>query len=171
MDNSMLSVLLYADDIVLLAPGEISLQRMMDTVTKWCENWKLTINSDKTKVVHFRPYTMTISRGTFSCVGQSIQFTDSYKYLGVWLDEHITFLKNAKELAKSASRALGAVYGKVISAGGVTHSVFSKLYSTMVEPILLYGSGIWGYKNFSQISTVQNKACKLFLGVGNTLRI
>ena len=129
----MLSILLYADDIVLLAPDECSLQRMMNIFSEWCVNWKLTINDEKTKVVHFRPQLMEISRSKFTCGGHSIQFTDSYKYLGVWLDEHITFHKNAKELAKSASRALGAVYGKVMSAVGVTHSVYSKLYPTMVE--------------------------------------
>jgi hypothetical protein len=35
---------------------------------------------------------------------------NSYKYLGIWLDEHLTFDKSTKELANSASRALGAVY-------------------------------------------------------------
>ncbi|VDI81213.1 Hypothetical predicted protein, partial [Mytilus galloprovincialis] len=74
--------------------------------------------------------------------------------------------KNAKELSKAASRALGALCGKVIRAGGMTHSVFTKLYNTMVEPVLLYGSGVWGYKDYSCISSVQTRACKFFLNVG-----
>ena len=90
-DETMLSILLYADDIVLLAPDEISLQRMMNIVSEWCDDWKLTINDEKTKVVHFSPQSREISRCKFTCGGQSIQFTDSYRYLGVWLDEHITF--------------------------------------------------------------------------------
>jgi hypothetical protein len=35
---------------------------------------------------------------------------NSYKYLGIWLDEHLTFDKSTKEIAKSASSVLGAVY-------------------------------------------------------------
>jgi hypothetical protein len=35
-----------------------------------------------------------------------------------------------------------------------------------VEPILFYGSGIWGTKQYSVINNVQNKAGKLFLAVG-----
>lgn len=36
----------------------------------------------------------------------------------------------------------------------------------LVEPILFYGSGIWGTKQYGVINSVQNKACKLFLAVG-----
>lgn len=36
----------------------------------------------------------------------------------------------------------------------------------MVEPVLLYGSGVWGYKDYSCISSVQTRACKFFLNVG-----
>lgn len=44
--------------------------------------------------------------------------------------------------------------------------MFSKLYKATVEPILFYGSGIWGTKSYNCVNVVQNKACKLFLGVG-----
>ena len=84
------------------------------------------------------------------------------------MDEHLTFNKNAKELAKSASRALGSLMSKVVATGGMTHRVYTKLYTSTVEPILMYGSGIWGTKQFSctGISSVQNRACKFFLSVG-----
>lgn len=36
----------------------------------------------------------------------------------------------------------------------------------MVEPVLLYGSGIWGTKVHSIVNSVQNKAAKLFVSVG-----
>ena len=51
IDDNRLSILLYADEIALIAPDENSLQRMLD----WCFTWKLSINSSKTKAVHFRP--------------------------------------------------------------------------------------------------------------------
>jgi hypothetical protein len=74
--------------------------------------------------------------------------------------------KAVRELAKSASRALGALYGKFVSCGGMTYSVFIKLYQSTVEPILFYGSRIWGTKQHSVINNVQNKAGKPFLAVG-----
>ena len=80
----------------------------------------------------------------FQCSGNIIEFCDSYKYLaiGVWFDEHLTFQKHAKEIAKAGSRALGSLISKFVAVGGMTHKVYTKLYSSTVEPILMYGSGI-----------------------------
>ena len=84
---------------------------MLNVLTDWCSSWKLSINPQKTKVVHFRPQSLDISDFNFACTSNyDLTITDSYKYLGIWLDEHLTFTKNTKELAKSASRALGAVF-------------------------------------------------------------
>ena len=49
-----LSILLYADDIVLLAETEINLQKMLNILSLWCSKWRLTINDDKTQIIHFR---------------------------------------------------------------------------------------------------------------------
>ena len=54
LDGTIISVLLYADDIVLIAPTEENLQLMLDTMNSWCRKWKLTVNQEKTKVIHFR---------------------------------------------------------------------------------------------------------------------
>ena len=120
IDDNRLSILLYADDIALIAPDENSLQRMLDIVSDWCFTWKLSINSSKTKVVHFRPQSCSKTYYMFRCTDCVIDYCDSYKYLGVWMDEHLTFNKNAKELAKSASRALGSLMSKVVATGGMT---------------------------------------------------
>jgi hypothetical protein len=48
------------------------------------------------------------------------------------MDEHLTFNKNAKELAKAASRALGSLMTKVNIAGGMTYKVYNKLYTSMI---------------------------------------
>ena len=46
------------------------------------------------------------------------------------------------------------------------YGVFSKLYESLVEPVLFYGAGIWGLCEQKKINTVQNKACRYFLGLG-----
>lgn len=53
-NNYNLSLLLYADDIALISHSENDMQHMLDTVDAWCRKWRLRINSQKSKVVHFR---------------------------------------------------------------------------------------------------------------------
>lgn len=47
-------LLLYADDIVLLSDNETYMQTMLDTVHEWCKKWRVLINTEKSKSVHFR---------------------------------------------------------------------------------------------------------------------
>ena len=46
----------------------------------------------------------------------------------------------------------------------MSFDVCTKLYKTLVEPVLFYGGGIWGHSNWKEVQTVQNKACRLFSG-------
>ena len=43
------SLLMYADDIVLMAESEEALQRMLDELYKWCNTWNMVINTEKTQ--------------------------------------------------------------------------------------------------------------------------
>ena len=53
-DGSNVSILLYADDIVLLSDNEMKMQSMLECLSEWCHTWGLQINFDKSKVMHFR---------------------------------------------------------------------------------------------------------------------
>ena len=162
----MVSTLLYAGDIILIAPTAENLQQMFDTLNIWCRKWRLTVNPDKTKVIHFRTSTVPQSAFTFKCGEKDIEYVSSYKYLGLWINEHLNMTKTVKELAKSASRALSALYSKCLRAGGMTLNVFQKLYESLVEPVLFYSCGVWRISDFKEIQMVQNKACRYFLGGG-----
>lgn len=166
MVGDRLALLLYADDIVLIAPSEQSLQLMLDTVHEWCTKWRLTINKDKTKIIHFRPAAIHCTQFNFRCGDVVLDLTDSYKYLGLWFNKHLDMKFAVNELAKSASRALAALYTKFLYVGGMDYDVFCKLYESLVEPVLLYGAGLWGLREHKKLNTVQNKACRYFLGLG-----
>ena len=73
--------------------------------------------------------------------------------------------KSITEITKSASRALGAVYMKYQSAGGMACDVYKKLIESVVEPVLFYCAGIWGNRRFPKVESVMNKACRYFFGV------
>ena len=47
-----LSVLLYADDTVIMANNEADLQFSLDRFNEYCEEWKSNVNIDKTKVYY-----------------------------------------------------------------------------------------------------------------------
>ncbi len=54
IDGHRISILLYADDIVLLGETEKDLQKMLDSVYKWSKKYKIKFNVSKSNIVHFR---------------------------------------------------------------------------------------------------------------------
>ena len=45
-----LYILMYADDTVVLAESEDEMQKLLNTLHEYCEEWKLKINVTKTKI-------------------------------------------------------------------------------------------------------------------------
>ena len=42
--NRKIPILLYADDIALLAENESDLQKLLNKLHKWCKKWQLQLN-------------------------------------------------------------------------------------------------------------------------------
>ena len=145
------------------------MQKILDKLNDWCCKWRIIVNETKTKVLHFRPKAKSATDYIFNCGDKKVDVDSSYKYLGFWMNEYLDMKFSIREIAKSASRALGAVYSKFLCAGGMNISVYIKLVETMVEPILFFCSGIWGHINFTEIDSVLSKACRYYLGVINTV--
>ena len=43
---------------------------------------------------------------------------------------------------------------------------FTKCYNSLVQPVIDYGSSVWGTNGYSCVETVQYRACRYFLGLG-----
>ena len=54
INGTKICILLYADDMVLIANSEAQLQSMLNVMYQWCKKWRLRVNNNKTKIVHFR---------------------------------------------------------------------------------------------------------------------
>ena len=159
------SILLYADDIVLIAEDEKSLQKMLDFIEKWCAKWRMAINPDKTQIVHFRHHNTTKTTISFKFGSETLKTVTHYKYLGVTLDEHIDFELNSSILADAAGRALGAIRSKLKQLKECGYGAFNTLFNSGVLTICDYSAGVWGTNIFTKSEQVQYKAARYFLGV------
>ena len=53
----VLFVIFYVDDTLVLSDNPKDFQYMLNVFNKYCKNWKLNINNDKTKAMIFGVYT------------------------------------------------------------------------------------------------------------------
>ena len=51
--NQMVSLLLYADDIVIFAENPENMQYLLNILSSWSSKWCMCLNLRKTKTVHF----------------------------------------------------------------------------------------------------------------------
>ena len=165
IDEKSVSVLLYADDIVLVSDSENGLQCLLDALRDWCSKWRFKVNYTKTKIVHFRK--QHVPRTTFAyCIGIfELDVVTSYTYLGYLFHEYVDMSYGVSILCEAAGRALGSLVAKHISIG-LPFSVYTKLYDSLVVPVMDYSCEVWGFKDYSKCQALQHRAQRTYLGVG-----
>ena len=160
------SVLAYADDIVLLAPNPSSLQSLIDKLNVWCMKNRIAINTSKTKVIHFRNKRHSCSTFEFKCGNLSLDYCSEYKYLGFWINQHLDISLTLQKVSLASRKSLACLIAKAKTVGGFPYDTFYYLYHSLVAPILDYSSCIWGYEERSILERTQNGALRFFLSAG-----
>ena len=164
VNGTLLSILLYADDMVFIAKTENDLQAMLNVMYNWCNKWRLNINETKSNIVHFRPKNLKRTNFEFKYGHSTLNIVGIYKYLGVYMDEHLTYSDCINALSESAGRALGGIIGKFKQFKDIGYNTFEKLFNSGVVPILDYASSVWGSKRQNN-DKITNKAIRYYLGV------
>jgi hypothetical protein len=81
LGGDIISLLMFADDIVFIADTPEALQKMIDKASDWCERWRLFINITKTHIMHFRGNQMPLTNVTFKYRNKIIDKVDKTLYL------------------------------------------------------------------------------------------
>ena len=81
------------DDLSVFADTEVNLQGLSDKICQWCNKWKMRINKEKSNVVHFRKRRKPRTNVVFKFGDNELNIVSDYKYLGLILDEYMTFEK------------------------------------------------------------------------------
>lgn len=69
---------MYADDIVIFSSSLEGLQQKLNALEKYCDDWGLQVNSNKTKVIIFNKAGSTMKH-TFCYKNFNIECVPSYK--------------------------------------------------------------------------------------------
>ena len=106
LKNVFLSILLYADDMALVAPSLRGLQRLLIAAESYCQQWDIMLNASKTKNMSFGKKHHLSS---LTLDGKQIEWVDSWKYLGVSLKAHKEFNCCIDAKVKSFYRSANAI--------------------------------------------------------------
>ena len=90
----------------------------------------------------------------FTAYGQTIERVDTFCYLEIVFRYNNTFEAAMKQNTGKAKKALFKIE---ILLNRVDHQVGTRLFDSLLLPILLYGCELWGYENKEQIEVFLKK--------------
>lgn len=139
-----LLVLMYADDTIILCDTEEGMRQALLALYDYCNEWKLKLNCNKSKIVVFSRGKVHQDNYDFVFGSENIEVVEDYKYLGLLFNYNGRFRKGELELKEQATRAMYSVIGKGRKFD-LPVDIQIDLFNTMVLPILTYACEVWGH--------------------------
>ena len=135
--NVCMSILLYADDILLIAPSVTSLQKLVLICDQELSCIDMLINVKKSFCLRIGQAYNHECKKIRTLHGHDITWSNSIRYLGVYIKSAKNFTCCLSHAKSSFYRAFNAVLGKVANAA--SEIVVIELLKTKCLPILYYG--------------------------------
>ena len=166
--NASSAVTMYADDLllhrVINTPDDYELlQNDVNTLAKWVNKNHLTLNASKCKcMVISRLKKRSISFLPLKLHEQTMERVSQYKYLGVTINEDLTWSSHINEITNKAKRMVGLLYRQFYA--WTSTPALLKLYTSLVRPHLEYASQVWNpylVKDVQRLEEVQKFALKV----------
>jgi len=130
-------IVLYADDILLLAPCVSKLQQLLTLCEAELDSLDMLINVQKSCCLRIGPRSH-VSCAPITCTsGAALPWVDEVRYLGVFMKRSRVFKCSLDHAKKGFYRAANAIFGKVGRIA--SEEVVLQLIISKCIPILLYG--------------------------------
>ena len=155
-----LAIILFADDICLLAPTRSALQRLVTLCADFFRELGLEFNPKKCKIMVFHSKHLDTSVYQPIRINNSnVAYVDSTTYLGMKIVSNQGFTFSANDDLMSFYRAFNAVYS---TRGKPSDEILMQLLYTNCVPILTYGNGVKEYpsRQMNDCNTAVNNAIR-----------
>jgi hypothetical protein len=143
MKTKDIHLLLYADDIILLAYNVFDLQEKINIIKTYLEENDLSVNLDKTKIVVFRQGNYRFIKPLVYWGDSVLEVVEKYVYLGVPFYGNMDDKRTVCDIIAKSTVAEKQLYSVFYKAKIYNFDSRMKLFSSLIESILLYSSQPW----------------------------
>ena len=154
---------LFADDTLLYCIGEnvdkilLTLNEEINLLEEWLSENSLKINTSKTKYMIIKnKYNVISTQSNIDvCIyGNKIELVNEYKYLGVIIDDQLSFSKHAGYVTSKIAKKINLL-GRISNV--TTQWTRTVIYKSIISPHLNYCSSILFLLNNSELDKLQKK--------------
>lgn len=163
--------LLFADDLVLLAPARKKLVRQFREIGHWASVHDMSFGINKCAVMGFGEGAMGKARryaNRWKLAGKIVGVVDEYIYLGLLFTPALDLHLMASSRAEKGRKAFETLR-PVLSSKRIPVDIRIRLVKTCLIPVLTYGAELWGMNESRVIlcQRVLDKALRTLLGVSD----
>jgi hypothetical protein len=160
------STRLFADDTLLFRmirkrEDQALLQADLDNLADWENTWQMSFNASKCNTIRIAPTKRSAPINTeYSLHGQTLETVSAAKYLGVTIQDDLSWSRHVEAVAAKGNRVVGFLRRNFRDC---TTKVRSATYTTMVRPTLEYASTVWDphlQKDVQLLEKVQRRAAR-----------
>ena len=166
-ESSLFDCVLFADDAALIISAK-KLNKLMKNLKiqsnlffDWLVSNKLTLNYSKTKYMLFVNKTVSpklLKKTNLNINKHHIKKVSVFKYLGVYLDNKLTWKEHVRILQAKLARVTGVIYKM---RNYTPRNVLMMLYNALVGSYLRYGIRAWGSCSPSLLDSLQESQDKV----------
>ena len=143
----LVPLLLYADDIVLLASTADMMQRMLQVVSEYAHQWRFEANHGKSNVMIIGPRRIreAARRRQWHLCGEAIQVVDEYRYLGAEVRTQSRGAWNSmmERIHAAGIKAVDLLLWQGYGACGISPLAYTRLWECTGRPKMEYACELW----------------------------
>ena len=157
---------LFADDCILYRHVESEtdaghLQHDLDRLQQWEKDWLMEFHPQKCQVLHITPKRKPVL-ASYTIHGHTLEEVSSAKYLGVTLENNLSWNSHVDTIAKKANNTRAFLQRNLQQFPKKTKEL---CYTTLVCPIMEYASVVWDpftEETIRKLEMVQSRAARMF---------
>jgi Reverse transcriptase (RNA-dependent DNA polymerase)/Endonuclease-reverse transcriptase len=164
-------IALYADDAAIICTARLGrvlqfqLQDSLDILARYFRRHRIEVNAAKTTATLFTRRTHVDYVPCVALGDTGITWTDHVRYLGVTLDQKLTFRQHIDQARVKAITKLNALR-PLLASRTMRAEDKTRLYTTIVRPTMTYGCAVWAgqFPRFGErLQKIQNRALRAAL--------
>ena len=162
INKEVLAILLFADDIVLMAETAEELQSMLNEVTRYSEEMEVKFSNEKSQIMIINRDEEVEERWFLN--NREMEIINKYNYLGIQF-QNTGLLKEKNEKINKAEQWYGRL-GSSLGFRANTYEIMRGMWKGVAVPSIMYGMEILTMTRteIRSIETTQNKVARLGLG-------
>jgi len=157
--------LLYADDLVILAPSKESLQVKINLTAEFFKSRGLVVNYSKTQVIVFKNSGRLSKKDKFNWDSTQISVVKQYTYLGIIFSSNGKFQVHLNYAISKGHAATAALHSILSFPKRFSIFALKKLLNSMLLATSTYAGAIWGANYTNELEIVQQRYLKKALGI------